>query len=73
MGDGESGLAVSPLPALLAFMIQTPSAVDGYLLWAISEGGAPFGTDMPSYKGRLSEAEIRKIIHYMRTGFPRLR
>lgn len=73
MGDGESGLAVSPSPALLAFMIQTPSAVDGYLLWAISEGGAPFGTDMPSYKDRLSETEIWKVILYMRAGFPRLR
>lgn len=72
MGDGEFGLAVTPSPALLAFLIETPTAVDGYLLWAISDGGAPFGTDMPSFKDRLSQAEIWKIILYMRAGFPKL-
>ncbi len=71
MGDGDMALAVSPSPALLAFMIQTPMAVDEYLMWSISEGGALFGSDMPSFKDRLSIAEIWKIIVYMRAGFPR--
>ncbi len=71
MGDGEMALAVNPSPALLAFMIQTPLGVDEYLMWSISEGGALFGSDMPSFKDRLSIAEIWKIITYMRAGFPR--
>lgn len=70
MGDGDKGLAVNPSPALLAFMIQTPMAVDEYLFWSISEGGALFGTDMPAFKDRLSSARIWKIIAYMRAGFP---
>lgn len=71
MGDGDMALAVNPSPALLAFMIQTPLAVDGYLMWSISEGGALFGSDMPAFKDRLSIADIWKIITYMRAGFPR--
>lgn len=71
MGDGDKGLAVNPSPALLAFMIQTPMAVDEYLMRSISEGGALFGTDMPAFKDRLSAAQIWKIIVYMRAGVPR--
>ncbi len=70
MGDGQMGLAVNPSPALLAFMIQTPFAVDEYLMWSISDGGPLFGTDMPAFKDRLSAAQIWKIIAYMRAGFP---
>lgn len=72
MGDGDLGLALTPSPALLSFLIETPSAVDGYLLWAISDGGAPFGTDMPSFKDRLGQTAIWKIITYMRAGFPKV-
>jgi mono/diheme cytochrome c family protein len=71
MGDGDMALAVNPSPALLAFMVQTPLGVDEYLMWSISEGGPLFGSGMPAFKGRLSIAEIWKIIAYMRAGFPR--
>jgi hypothetical protein len=50
MGHGDAGLALYPSPALLADLIRMPQAVDKYLLWAISEGGAPFGTKMPAFK-----------------------
>lgn len=70
MGDGEAGKALSPSPALLAYLIQRPMAVDEYLMWTISEGGKRFGTDMPAFKGSLSRANIWKIIGYMRWGFP---
>ncbi len=70
MGDGNAALAVNPSPALLAFMIQTPMAIDEYLMWSISEGGPPFGTDMPSFKDKLSAAQIWKVIAFMRAGFP---
>ena len=70
LGDGEAGRALTPSPALLAQMIRMPMMADEYLLWAISERGAAFGTDMPGFKDGLSEDEVWKIIAYMRAGFP---
>jgi mono/diheme cytochrome c family protein len=70
LGDGEAGRALNPSPALLAYMINMPMAVDEYLLWTISEGGKPLGTDMPAFKDSLTKEEIWKVIAFMRTGFP---
>lgn len=70
MGDGEVANSLNPSPALLAYMIQMPMAVDEYMLWSVSEGGAAFGTDMPAFKDVLTKDEIWKIITYMRAGFP---
>jgi mono/diheme cytochrome c family protein len=70
LGHGEAGLALYPSPALLAHLIRMPDAVDEYLLWAISEGGKPFGTNMPAFKDALTEEQIWQIITYMRAGFP---
>ncbi len=72
MGDGDAGMAVSPSPALLAYMIRKPVSVDEYLLWTISDGGKQFNTDMPAYRGILSRADIWHVIAYMRAGFPRI-
>jgi mono/diheme cytochrome c family protein len=71
-GHGDAGLALYPSPALLADLIRMPRAIDEYLLWAISEGGARFGTRMPAFKDTLSEEQIWQIIAYMRAGFPAL-
>lgn len=70
LGDGEAGRDLSPSPALLAYMVQMPMAVDEYLFWAISEGGQPFGTDMPAFKTVLAKNDIWSVISYMRAGFP---
>jgi mono/diheme cytochrome c family protein len=70
MGDGETGKALSPSPAVLAFMITRPIAVDPYLLWSVSEGGKQFESKMPAFKDKLTREEIWKIIAYMRAGFP---
>jgi mono/diheme cytochrome c family protein len=70
MGKGDMGKALSPSPALLAYMITKPIAVDEYLLWSISEGGKQFGSGMPSFKETLPREDIWKIITYMRAGFP---
>jgi mono/diheme cytochrome c family protein len=70
MGDGAAAKALNPSPALLAYMIQMPMAVDEYLMWSITEGGAQFGTAMPAFKGTLASEDIWKIIAYMRAGFP---
>lgn len=69
-GHGDAGLALYPSPALLARLIRMPDAVDAYLMWAIAEGGEPFGTDMPAFEDELTEDEIWRIITYMRAGFP---
>lgn len=70
MGDGVFALSLRPSPALLAFLIQVPMAVDEYLVWSISEGGSAFGTDMPEFSELLSIEEIWAVISYMRAGFP---
>ena len=74
---GASGYGVQddrqsllPSPALLAFLIQKPIAVDEYLLWSISEGGAAFDSPMPAFRDVLSREEIWQIVAYMRAGFP---
>jgi mono/diheme cytochrome c family protein len=70
LGDGDAHHSLLPSPALLAFMIQRPIAVDEYLLWSIAEGGKQFGTDMPAFKDALNRDDIWQIIAYMRAGFP---
>ncbi|MEQ1697158.1 MAG: cytochrome c [Hyphomicrobiaceae bacterium] len=70
MGGGEGARALSPSPALLAYMITRPVTVDEYLLWAISDGGAQFESDMPAFKDKLTRDEIWRVIAYMRAGFP---
>ena len=70
LGDGEAGKSLTPSPALLAYLIQRPIAVDSYLLWSIAEGGKEFGTAMPAFKDVLARDDIWKIVTYMRAGFP---
>jgi mono/diheme cytochrome c family protein len=70
LGDGDAPRSLLPSPALLAFMIQRPIAVDEYLLWSIAEGGKQFDTEMPAFKDTLTREDIWKIVAYMRAGFP---
>ncbi len=70
LGDGDAGQSLSPSPAVLAYMITRPIAVDRYLMWSISDGGAQFGSQMPSFKGKLTQEQIWDVIAYMRAGFP---
>jgi len=70
LGNGDLAYALTPSPALLAYMVQQPIAVDQYLLWSISEGGKQFGTAMPAFKNQLSEEQIWQIVAYLRAGFP---
>lgn len=70
LGDGDAGQSLSPSPAVLAYLITRPIAVDRYLLWSISDGGEQFGSEMPPFKDQLTEQEIWEIVAYMRDGFP---
>lgn len=69
-GDGDAENALSPSPALLAYMIRRPISVDEYLLWTISDGGAQFQSQMPAFKDKVAREDIWRIIAYMRAGFP---
>jgi mono/diheme cytochrome c family protein len=70
LGNGALAYSLSPSPALLAYMIRQPIAIDQYLLWSISEGGEQFGTAMPAFKDELSQKQIWEIVAYLRAGFP---
>jgi mono/diheme cytochrome c family protein len=67
LGDGPAAAALSPPPANLRWVLSRPMAGDGYLMWAISEGGTALGTPMPAFKDALSEADRWKIIRFLRT------
>lgn len=66
-GDGPAAQGLSPPPANLRWTLRRPIASDGYLMWAISEGGAQLGTDMPAFAEALSRPERWRIIRYLRT------
>lgn len=68
-GVQDDRQSLLPSPALLAFLIQKPIAVDEYLLWSIAEGGAAFDSAMPAFRDVLSRDEIWQIVAYMRAGF----
>lgn len=71
-GDGDAENALSPSPALLAYMIRRPISVDEYLLWTVSDGGAQFQSQMPAFKDKIPREDIWRIIAYMRAGFPKV-
>lgn len=66
LGDGPDGKNLFPRPANIAAASKMPMASDGYLLWAISEGGVPLGSAMPPFKDALKEEDIWKVILYIR-------
>ena len=62
LGNGDLAYSLKPSPALLAYRVQQPVAVDQYLLWSIAEGGKQFGTAMPGFKNQLSQEQIFQIV-----------
>ena len=70
LGNGEAAGDMAPSPALLAYLMDQPIAIDPYLLWTISDGGGAFGTKMPAFKDVLSKQQIWQIVAYLRAGFP---
>lgn len=65
-GDGAAGQLLNPPPANISASSKTYMTTDGYLYWAIAEGGVPLGTAMPPFKGALTQDEIWKLIAYLR-------
>lgn len=72
LGNGILSQSLKPSPAMLAYLVGQPFAVDQYLLWSIAEGGKPFGTAMPAFKDQLSREEIFMIVAYLRADLPDL-
>lgn len=72
LGNGNLSQALRPSPAMLAYLVGQPFAVDQYLLWSIAEGGKPFGTAMPAFKDQLTREKIFMIVAYLRAGLPDL-
>ncbi len=68
-GEGEAGFDLNPSPALLAFIVQMPIAVDSYLMWSIAEGGTDINSKMPAFKDTLSVDEMWQVVSYIRNGF----
>lgn len=65
-GNGPAGDGLSPPPANLRWTLRRRVASDGYLMWAISDGGAALGTGMPAFAGALSREDRWRIIRYLR-------
>jgi mono/diheme cytochrome c family protein len=71
LGDGPASRALTPPPAQLGWIARIrPAQRDGFLYWAIAEGGQPFGTGMPSFKGKLSDDDIWSVIGYIQARLP---
>jgi mono/diheme cytochrome c family protein len=69
-GDGKEGLSLRPPPVLLDRFVESPVAVDEYLLWTITDGGEIYSTEMPAFDDTFGREQIWKLITYMRAGFP---
>lgn len=70
-GNGPVGQKLRPRPANLAMIAHMPMGrSDGYLYWAVAEGGQRFGTAMPSFKRSLPRSDIWAVITYIRRGLP---
>jgi len=63
-GDGAAGAALNPLPAPISHTTQM--LADNLVFYRISEGGVPFQTSMPAWKGVMTEEQIWDVIAYVR-------
>lgn len=66
-GDGPAAKDLNPAPSNLTAVVHMPIASDAYLLWTVSEGGAPVGSAMPAFKDSLSREQIWQLVSYLRT------
>ena len=72
LGDGPASRDLNPKPANLAWLSRMPmSRWDPFMYWTVAEGGAPFGTAMPSFKSSLPKDDIWAAIAYVQARLPR--
>jgi mono/diheme cytochrome c family protein len=66
LGDGPASRGLNPKPANLARLSRMPmSRWDPFMYWTVAEGGAPFGTAMPSFRSSLPKDDIWAAIAYV--------
>ena len=72
-GDGPAASGLHPAPADLRRAVRWPMASDGYLMWAIGEGGVLLGTAVRSWCSgiAIALADVRsaeaRIVHRRRS------
>lgn len=64
LGDGPASASLNPQPAPISHTTQM--LADDLLFYRVSEGGVPFQTAMPAWKGVLNEQQIWDVISYVR-------
>ena len=70
-GDGPAASNLNPRPANLAWLSRMPmSRWDPFMFWTVSEGGAPVGSAMPSFRNSLSVADRWAVIGYVQAHLP---
>jgi mono/diheme cytochrome c family protein len=73
-GDGPAARTLSPPPANLARLSRMPmSNWDPFMFWTVSEGGAQFGTAMPSFKASLTDQDRWAVIAYIQAHLPQVK
>lgn len=73
-GDGPAGRGLSPRPGDLAWLSRMPMGRwDSFMYWTIAEGGAQFGSAMPSFKTSLSKPDTWAVIAYIQARLPQPR
>ena len=68
-GDGEQAPDLDIKPTDLSYVRMTAASVEGFVYWAIADGGEPIESPMPAFKDVLTAEEIWSLIHFMRNGF----
>ena len=66
-GDSAMGRALTPPASDLIRVMAASEVTDGYLFWAMTEGGRALGTAMPSFKD-LSKEDRWRIVAALRKG-----
>jgi mono/diheme cytochrome c family protein len=71
LGDGPASRGLAPPPAELAWLAKVPTRLrDSFMYWSIADGGRTLKTDMPSYRGKLTDEEIWSVIGYVQARLP---
>lgn len=71
LGDGPAARKLKTPPAQLGWLVKIPpSKRDAFMYWSIADGGEHFRTEMPSYKGKLTDEKIWAVIGYIQARLP---
>lgn len=71
LGAGPGSRNLKPPPAQLGWLAKLPpSRLDPFMYWSIADGGTVLKTDMPSFKGKLTDEQIWSVIGYIQARLP---